>query len=204
MNRSQLQLNSSDACLEKYERKESIEYLNTIKHGNTIWAHLHCANSQAVQRCCCRSCNRMSNLVSIGKQNKRDTSKFFRTSYNSYHILRKQYSSSDMAAGNEQLAWLQHHRFTSLNSNNFRLPVSGRGRSESRVNRYNWSYWMQAVAVVLPGSCKSRRQQRTPSPSLRRWQTRTATPSLHTAWVAGPAGAGPADKAFNIAMYCQQ
>jgi hypothetical protein len=113
-------------------------------------------------------------------------------------------TESDMAAGNEQLAWLQHHRFTSLNSNNFRLPVSGRGRSESRVNRYNWSYWMQAVAVVLPGSCKSRRQQRTPSPSLRRWQTRTATPSLHTAWVAGPAGAGPADKAFNIAMYCQQ
>jgi len=27
---------SCDSCLEKYERKESIEYLNTIKHGNTI------------------------------------------------------------------------------------------------------------------------------------------------------------------------
>jgi len=85
------------------------------------------------QSSCCRSCNRMSNLVSIGKQNKRDTSKFFRTSYNSYHILRKQYSSSDMAAGNEQRAWLQHHRFTSLNSNNFRLPVSGRGRRLGRA-----------------------------------------------------------------------
>ena len=51
-------------------------------------------------------------------------------SYNSYHIWRKPCSSSDMAAGNEQRAWLEQHRFTSQNSNNFRL--SGRGRSESR------------------------------------------------------------------------
>ena len=42
--------------------------------------------------------------MSIGKQNQRDTQKFFLNTNYSYHVLRKQhhdYSSSDMTAGNE-------------------------------------------------------------------------------------------------------